>query len=241
MLEQHLKNRNKPDPIKKSPSHGRMIKGLHIHQSLGSTLKKNQQIGNRILQRLITQFDGGEDFNLDKETANRINHERCGGQVLDGNIQARMSEVTGQGFSNVKVHTGPASHTLNEQLNAKAFTTGSHIFFRNGAYNPNSSSGQELLAHELTHVIQQRSGAVGSGGGRMTVNAPGDRFEQEADAVAKAVTSQAATPDVQRQMPEEEDEELQTTSLQRQEIPEDKEEETLQRQELDEDEEELNV
>ena len=73
----------------------------------------------------------------------------------------------------------------------------------------------------------------------MTVNAPNDQFEQEADAVAKAVTSQVSAPEVQRQMPEE-DEELQTKSLQRQEIPED-EEETLQRQELDEDEEELNV
>jgi uncharacterized protein (DUF2336 family) len=75
----------------------------------------------------------------------------------------------------------------------------------------------------------------------MTVNPPGNRFEQEADAVAKAVTSQAATPDVQRQIPEEEDEEVQTRSLQHEEIPEEEEDETLQRQELDEDEEELNV
>jgi hypothetical protein len=46
-------------------------------------------------------------------------------------------------------------------LNAKAFTTGSDIFFRNGAYSPQSSGGQELLAHELTHVVQQSTGAVG--------------------------------------------------------------------------------
>ena len=60
-------------------------------------------------------------------------------------------------------------------------------------------SGRELLAHELTHVVQQSSGAV-PGSDKMTVNAPNDSFEQEADAVAKAALSQP----VQRQ--EEEDE-----------------------------------
>jgi hypothetical protein len=125
---------------------------------------------------------------------------------------------------------------LNEQLNAKAFTTGSDIFFRNGAYSPQSSGGQELLAHELTHVVQQSTGAVGGGGSAMTVNAPGDRFEQEADSVAKSVTSApAAAPPVQRQMPEEE--ELQTKRLQRQEAEEDE----LQMQAMPEEEEPVQM
>ena len=71
----------------------------------------------------------------------------------------------------------------------------------------------------------------------MTVNAPGDSYEQEADSVAKTVMSGGETPQVQRQMPEEE-EEIQTKALQREDVPEE-EDEMLQKQEMDE-EDELN-
>jgi hypothetical protein len=198
-----------------------------------------QQVGNQAVQRLLAQRSGGGPFDLDDETAGRINRERSGGQALDSNVQAKMSEGTGQDFSDVKVHTGSESHALNEQLSAKAFTTGSDIFFRAGAYDPGSSGGQELLAHELTHVVQQRSGSVGSGGSGITVNAPGDSYEQEADSVAKSVMSAQPTPGIQRlDMPEEE-EEIQTKALQRDDMPEE-EDEMIQKQELDDDEEKLN-
>jgi hypothetical protein len=179
-----------------------------------------RQIGNRAVQRLLAQRSGNGPFEIDDDTEARINRERGSGQPLGSAVQAKMSESTGQDFSSVRVHTSPESNALNQQLSAKAFTTGSDIFFREGAYDPNSGSGQELLAHELTHVVQQSSGAVGGGNGRMTVNAPGDTFEQEADSVAKSVMSAGAAPDVQRQAPEED--------------------ELLQKQELDEDE-DLNV
>lgn len=183
-----------------------------------------QMVGNRAVQRLLAQRSGDGPFDLDDGTADRINRERGSGQSLDSNIQTRMSDATGQDLSDVRVHTGPESHALNESLSAKAFTTGHDIFFREGAYDPGSSGGQELLAHELTHVVQQSSGRVGGGGGRMTVNAPGDSYEQEADSVARAVTSTTAAPALQRQ--EIEEDEVQTKSLQRQEIEEeDKEEE----------------
>ena len=189
-------------------------------------------LGNRALQRLIAQRSGDGAFDLDDATAGRINSARGSGQSLDTTLQTKMGESMGADFSDVRVHTGSESHQLNEQLNAKAFTTGSDIFFRGGAYSPQSSGGQEVLAHELTHVVQQSSGVVGGGGSAMTVNAPGDQFEQEADAVAKQVTS-SSTPSVQRaEMPEEE---LQTKRLQRQEIEEDE----LQMQALPEEEEEV--
>ena len=60
----------------------------------------------------------------------------------------------------MRVHTGPRADSLNHTLQAKAFTTGQDIFFRQGAYNPASSGGQELLAHELTHVVQQNGDRV---------------------------------------------------------------------------------
>ncbi|MEZ4868518.1 MAG: DUF4157 domain-containing protein [Caldilineaceae bacterium] len=196
-------------------------------------------LGNRAIQRLLAQRSGDGAFDLDEATAGRINGARGGGQALDTSVQTKMGESMGADFSGVRVHTGSEAHQLNEQLSAKAFTTGSDIFFREGAYSPQSSSGQELLAHELTHVVQQSTGAVSGGAGGsgsgMTVNAPGDRFEQEADSVAKSVTTAATAPPVQRQTPEEE--ELQTKRLQRQEMEEDE----LQMQAMPEEEEPVQM
>ncbi|MCU0484582.1 MAG: DUF4157 domain-containing protein [Anaerolineales bacterium] len=190
------------------------------------------QVGNRAVQRMLVQRSGDGAFELDDDTASRINQQRGGGQSLDAGVQRQMGSAMGHDFSGVRVHTSSDAHHLNEQVGAVAFTTGSDIFFRQGAYSPGSSSGQELLAHELTHVVQQSSGAV-PGGGKMTVNAPDDSFEQEADAVAKAALSQP----VQRQ--ELEEEELQTKRIQRDELPEEEELQMkrLQRQELEEEEE----
>lgn len=199
------------------------------------------QVGNRAVQRLLAQRSGDGAFDLDDDTAQRINRQRGGGQPLDSAVQTQLGAAMGQDFSSVHVHTSPESHALNQQLGAKAFTTGQDIYFREGAYAPHTNSGQELIAHELTHVVQQGSGAVGSAG-RMKVNAPGDQFEQEADAVAKTVASSDATPAVQRQ---EEEDEIQTKRIQRQEEEEEavqmqeEEEEEVQMQELPEEEEEL--
>jgi hypothetical protein len=186
-----------------------------VLQTRTPAMTAQPHLGNRALQRLLAQRSGDSAFALDDATASRINGARGGGQPLDGAVQKQMGESLGHDFSGVRVHTSGESHALNEQLNAKAFTTGSDIFFREGAYSPQSSSGQELIAHELTHVVQQGSGVVGGGGNTMKVNAPGDRFEQEADAVAKTVGNPAAaTPSVQRATQDED--KLNRKSLQRQ-------------------------
>jgi hypothetical protein len=156
------------------------------------------KIGNQGVQRLVAQRSGGAGaFELDDETAGRINHQRGGGQPLDSAMASLMGEATGHDLSEVRVHTSPEAVGLNQQLEAKAFTTGQDIFFSDGAYQPGSTSGQQLLAHELTHVVQQSSGAVPGGGSGMTVNAPGDSFEQQADAVARVALGTG--PEIQRQ------------------------------------------
>ena len=160
-------------------------------------------VGNRAVQRLLAQRSAQQPAELDDETADRINRERSGGQPLEESAQAHIGEATGNDFSSVRVHTSPEADALSRQLGAKAFTTGQDVFFREGAYEPHSTAGQELIAHELTHVVQQGSGAV-SGSARMTVNAPGDAYEQEADATAKAVVGADAGSQAQRQVEEKE-------------------------------------
>jgi hypothetical protein len=101
---------------------------------------------------------GGGEASTDLESS--IQSARGSGQSLDADLQAKMGQAMGADFSGVKVHTDSQSDQLNKSIQAKAFTTGQDVFFRQGAYEPSSRGGQELIAHELTHVVQQNSGAV---------------------------------------------------------------------------------
>ncbi|BAY79287.1 hypothetical protein NIES25_57710 (plasmid) [Nostoc linckia NIES-25] len=88
-----------------------------------------------------------------------INQAKGKGQPMADDIRFQMEQAFGADFSGVKVHTDSQSDELNQSIQARAFTTGEDVFFRQGEYNPGSRGGQELLAHELTHVVQQ-NGAI---------------------------------------------------------------------------------
>ena len=85
----------------------------------------------------------------------QLGHHKGGGRPLSDETRAYMEPRFGADFSNVRVHEAP---TLASGIQAKAFTHGQDIYFNSGKYNPGSSSGKELLAHELTHTIQQTGG-----------------------------------------------------------------------------------
>lgn len=101
---------------------------------------------------------GGGVASTDLESS--IQSARGSGQSLDGSLSEKLGQAMGADFSGVKVHTDSQSDHLNKSIQAKAFTTGQDVFFRQGAYDPSSRGGQELIAHELTHVVQQNGGAV---------------------------------------------------------------------------------
>ncbi|MEH1937846.1 MAG: DUF4157 domain-containing protein [Nostoc sp.] len=97
--------------------------------------------------------DGGMAASPDLEAS--INQARGGGQPLTDNIREPMEQAFGADFTRVKVHTDTQADQFNQSIQAKAFTTGQDVFFRQGEYEPGSRGGQELIAHELTHVVQQ--------------------------------------------------------------------------------------
>ena len=103
--------------------------------------------------------DGGA-ISSDLET--EIQQAKGSGQPLDAGLQQSMGQAMGADFSHVKIHADSQADQLNRSIQAKAFTTGQDVFFRQGNYNPGSQGGQELIAHELTHVVQQ-GGAATSG------------------------------------------------------------------------------
>jgi hypothetical protein len=85
----------------------------------------------------------------------QIEGAKGSGQPIPEDTRSFLEPRFGQDFSDVRIHTGAESNDLSNKLQARAFTTGSDIFFRDSDYNPNSDAGKELLAHELTHVVQQ--------------------------------------------------------------------------------------
>ncbi|MEM9540401.1 MAG: DUF4157 domain-containing protein, partial [Cyanobacteria bacterium P01_E01_bin.42] len=89
-----------------------------------------------------------------------LNRAKGGGTPLDNAFRAKVEPLMGADFSQVKVHSDSSADRLSQSIQAKAFTTGSDIFFRQGQYNPGSRGGQELLTHELTHVVQQTGNIV---------------------------------------------------------------------------------
>jgi hypothetical protein len=122
-------------------------------------------------------------------------HEVLGssGQPLDPGIRSFMEPGFGHDFSRVRIHADGRSGEAAQAVNAHAFTVGRDLVFASGQYAPNTQVGQRLLAHELSHVVQQGGGSI-SGSTALHLNPPGDRFEQEADRVANAVVAMQNGP-----------------------------------------------
>ena len=124
-----------------------------------------------VLERQEEEEDRPSTVSKDVET--RISSARGSGQPLSDMVRKPMEQAFSSDFSDVRVHTNSEANELNQLLSARAFTTGQDIFFREGEYNPGSESGQKLMVHELTHVVQQ----TGS-----------HQSQQQADTIAKERT-----------------------------------------------------
>ncbi|MBD2681002.1 MULTISPECIES: DUF4157 domain-containing protein [Nostoc] len=128
------------------------------HEALPETeLQRKFLVGSAT--PVVQRQGGGVVSTSNLETS--IQRARQNGQPLSDDIRQPMEEAFGADFSSVKIHTDGRSHELNQTIQARAFTTGQDIFFRQGEYNPQSYQGKELLAHELTHVVQQNGNAIG--------------------------------------------------------------------------------
>lgn len=110
-----------------------------------------------VISRQTDGFSSG--LAIDSATESGINASRGGGQPLPDALRAKMESGFGTDFSGVRLHTDSQAADLSSSLQAKAFTHGNDIFFNSGQYNAQSATGQHLIAHELTHVVQQ-SGKV---------------------------------------------------------------------------------
>ena len=159
---------------------------------------RRQEDEEELHAKTHTQRVGLEGGKVTPKVESAIQRARGGGQPVDRAVQEQMSEAMGYDFSRVRVHTNPQADGLSQQLMAKAFTTGPDIFFRRGAYDPSSSSGRDLIGHELSHVVQQGSNQTRGSGSGLTVRPADDSFEQEADDQGRRAARPSRLPAQQR-------------------------------------------
>ncbi|CAG1003721.1 hypothetical protein MYXO_03228 [Myxococcaceae bacterium] len=198
---------HQPDPLARaisipggSPSadtHASLLNRATDHRpsrAAPSLLQLQRQYGNRYVQRVVARArnSNGE---IAPEVEQAIEGARGSGHALDSGTRVPMESAFGTDFGGVKVHTDSRADSLNRALSARAFTTGQDIFFSQGEYHPGNSSGRELLAHELTHVVQQSQIPIQR---KLTLGGPGDQYEQEADYTAKQVMTAISSPTLQR-------------------------------------------
>ena len=122
--------------------------------SLQRQEEKSEELQSKSIIQSQKAIAGGEATG---SLESAIADSRGSGQPLAPRLQAQIGQVMGADFSGVRVYTNSQSDRLNQSIQAKAFTTGQDLFFRQGEYLPGSRRGQELIAHELTHVVQQGS------------------------------------------------------------------------------------
>ena len=121
-----------------------------------SLLKLQRRYGNQYVGRVIDRASSGGKPAQDMAAVERsIDTARGSGHGMDHSTRTHMETAFGADFSGVRIHTDTRADGLNRSLSARAFTTGRDVFFRQSEYSPGTSSGRELLAHELTHVVQQ--------------------------------------------------------------------------------------
>lgn len=121
-----------------------------------------QSHGNRYVQRALAIARAVRP-EVDGDLESAIEAGRTGGHSLETGVTRQMESVMGSRLDSVRIHTDPHADMLSRALNARAFTTGQDIFFRQGEYQPGTPGGKELLAHELTHVVQQNPLQSGTG------------------------------------------------------------------------------
>ena len=116
-----------------------------------------QKKGEEEKESIQAKSNGADTKNAKVET--KLKSSKGRGTKMKGSTLTEMEQGFGADFSHINIHTGAEAQTMSEQLGAQAFTSGNDVYFNQGKYDPTTNEGKHLLAHELTHTIQQKGKA----------------------------------------------------------------------------------
>lgn len=128
--------------------------------------EEEEKIQKKSLGESITPFiqksslQSGSESQAPNHIENQINTTKGSGNSMDHSTKHFMESRFETDFSDVRIHTGSQAVQMSRELNAQAFTVGKDVYFNEGKYSKNSYNGKHLLAHELTHTVQQGGGVM---------------------------------------------------------------------------------
>ena len=144
----------------------------------------------------VTELQQQQGNTYVQQVVRRVQADKGSGQPVPSDIRSEMEQSAGYDLDDVRVHTDRAADEASKALSAQAFTMDKDVFFsKRHGQNLSSSEGKSLVAHELTHVIQQSEGNLSLSGEKVQIGQPGDVYEREADAVAHEVVSRLSQSD----------------------------------------------
>jgi hypothetical protein len=148
------------------------------------------EAGNGAITRLLRHGRG--PASVSDDFTGRLGAE--GGHEIPDAPRQDLESGFGVPLGGVRLHTGGTAADLARQVNARAFTVGQDIYFGNGEYDPGSSDGYRLLAHEVTHTVQQSAGSpAGQQLSSLSVSSPEDQEERDAHEVADHLAAHRGT------------------------------------------------
>lgn len=159
--------------------------GSNAQALINATVARARKAAKKLAQqggpRLQSMTESGRELEIPHDPT-AVRSKMGSGRPLDEPVRREMERSFGADLGSVRIHTDVASSRQSSELGAKAFTIGNDIAFSEGRYAPDTREGKYLLAHELTHTIQQAPGPA------TTLDGPGDReLEDQANMVADAV------------------------------------------------------
>lgn len=136
----------------------RAVDQLHSQEAV-QRQQEEQALQRHALQRQLAELDEQATMPV----MERIQARRGSGNPLPAAVLHHLEQGLNHDLSRVRIHDDAEADKLAKSVNAVAFTAGSDIYFQSGKFNPNTQTGLELLAHEVTHTVQQAQGRVGTG------------------------------------------------------------------------------
>jgi predicted ABC-type ATPase len=193
-VQRMLRGAPTPDASRRPPSNNEIQRAQSELDGTGGQESGGVAAGDSPAHGAHASFEASKPFER------QLSRTQGRGSRLPKEAKDEFEASLGVSLNRVRIHTGADSDRLNRSIQAKAFTHGNDIHFRAGEFNTRSSHGKHLLAHELTHTIQQTGGKPAQRvQTKVRVGAAGDRFEQEADRVANQVIHAPHQPAAQPQ------------------------------------------
>jgi hypothetical protein len=121
-------------------------------------------LGNQAVLRMMSEAKNKGGAEVSPAVEKTIQRAQGNGRAMSPRVQKQAESDFGRDFRGVEIHNDHQADKLNDSLQARAFTSGSQIFFKQDQYRPDTAEGRQLLAHELTHVVQQGAAGLKTGG-----------------------------------------------------------------------------